>query len=181
MKVEDVKAFLMRGYVCRLDKKGQLVDDAAEKHIDKAAAWLVKGKKDSLFINGVVGTGKTTLARTICAFLEFGQFVPSVRSVTAIDLARWAEKDYGLYEEAKKSPFLFVDDFGTENLTIKSYGTDVMPVIELVYHRYDNELPSLFTSNRKFDMLGQLYGERVADRMLETFDVLSFTNSSYRR
>jgi DNA replication protein DnaC len=53
--------------------------------------------------------------------------------------------------------------------------------VELIYKRYDERLPLVFTTNLKASEVKERYGERIADRMNERAVLVKFTNNSYRR
>ena len=77
---------------------------------------------------------------------------------------------------------LFLDDVGVEPPTVKSWGNEYSPVVELLYYRYDLQKFTIITSNLTPDEFRQRYGDRVGDRLLEMFDAIQFTQTlSYRR
>ena len=51
----------------------------------------------------------------------------------------------------------------------------------MLYYRYDNQLFTIITSNLIGDEdIEKRYGERIADRFIEMFDLIGFENKSYR-
>ena len=60
------------------------------------------------------------------------------------------------------------------------YGNVISPVVELLYQRYDFQAFTIATSNLTTKALTEKYGERIGDRMREMFNVISFSNPSYR-
>ena len=82
----------------------------------------------------------------------------------------------------QSAELLFIDDVGTEPSTVKVWGNEVSPLVDLLYYRYDKRLFTLVTSNLIGDGdIERRYGLRIADRFAEMFDLLGFDNDSYRR
>ena len=75
---------------------------------------------------------------------------------------------------------MVIDDVGVEPSTIKVWGNEISPFVEVIYHRYDRQLFTIVTSNLDDEELFKRYGPRVADRFAEMFDRIAFENNSYR-
>ena len=80
----------------------------------------------------------------------------------------------------KTTELLHIDDVGTEPASVKVWGNEVSPLVEILYSRYDNLLYTVITSNLSDEDILPRYGVRIADRFREMFDFLSFDNKSYR-
>lgn len=142
--------------------------------------WVTGGKKNCLFFSGNFGNGKTTLALSLMDMLACWGGIRT-RSIAAVDYARAiAREDDTTAERAKEKGVLLIDDIGTEAVSVKSYGTEYNPVIELLYYRYDHSLPTICTSNLTLEQFNDTYGPRVADRAREMFDWVTFTDKSFR-
>lgn len=76
---------------------------------------------------------------------------------------------------------LCIDDMGIEPITVKHYGSEISPFVEVIYHRYKKKLFTVVTSNLVDEDIKDVYGERVADRFKEMFDKIYYTHKSYRR
>ena len=81
----------------------------------------------------------------------------------------------------KNQELLFIDDIGTEPASVKRWGNEFSPVLELLYARYDRQLFTIATSNLKDSDFGERYGIRIADRMEEMFERIYYQNKSYRK
>lgn len=139
---------------------------------------------------GAVGTGKSTLAKAMAQLInmlynsyQLGGRRTSVKIGTALDLSKAAtdEESYK-FNDYKNARFLLLDDVGVEPPTVKNWGNEISPVVELIYYRYDWLKPTIVTSNLTFEEMRKRYGERVGDRMLEMFNGIEFKQTlSYRK
>lgn len=191
---EDIETMLSMCYKAEVQKRGGVFQyDAQTKERCKLAAkWLCNDCKPGLMLYGRVGSGKSTLARAICRLIgylydryELGQDRRcSVLVQSALDLSKAAmdTDNNGTFNRIKFTKMLFLDDVGVEPATVKSWGNEFSPVVELIYYRYDFQKFTIITSNLKGDEFRQRYGDRVGDRMLEMFDAIEFNQTlSYRR
>ena len=164
-------------------------DEATRQHLTMAARWLVgESMKPGLFMYGSPGCGKTTLARAISQLINtiyhsdisFERKGVSFIPASALTEAAKGEKQE-LLADLKNTELLCIDDVGTEPASLKVWGNEVSPLVDLLYHRYDRQLFTIITSNLEGDEdIAKRYGVRVADRFIEMFDLIGFDNSSYR-
>jgi hypothetical protein len=138
-----------------------------------ADTWTMKG---FLVFTGGTATGKSFAAAwTVRRFVprcfepdawrnpsRWGEGAAKVRSsiawIHAYDLIdSQAEK-----EKAKRVPFVVIDDLGTEDATAKAKSL----VNYIVSHRYDEQLPTVITTNLSTSDITTRYGERLLDRIM---------------
>ena len=159
------------------------------KNCDAIASWLTrKDAKPSLAIIGSVGTGKTTMLRAIQYFLQAVRI--NIKFICARDLPTLVGKDDDALEELIKPEngfdFLLIDDVGEEPGEYSKYGNKISLFSRIIEGRYDYRLPTIITSNLAFmdkeqeHSFKNAYGERVHERMVETFNVRLMTGDSYR-
>lgn len=123
----------------------------------------------SLLLLGVTGVGKTYQAFGALRYMTpTGVKVPWT-AVSSVDLYGALRYRNGVDSEAEfwkyaKAPVLFVDDLGAERKP-----TEFVEEVNfrLVNHRYQNQLPTLFTSNVLPKDLAGRVGDRVASRITE--------------
>lgn len=155
-----------------------------------AAARLVGGGKDgfdptqSYYIHGITGSGKTHMMSAMVAeqVLGYGnRGVTSIHMYNADELlmrlreeiGKNKEPDLSIYdteEDARKDvlitrlmemPILAIDDIGAERPT-----EWVMSQLYLIINtRYNEMLPTYFTSNFDLDNLAQNLNQRIASRI----------------
>lgn len=161
-------------------------DENTQKKVAKSAQWLTGNYKVGLLLYGSVGSGKSTLGRSICNLISilYNSSISTDRKgvyrVSALELAKKAD-DLEYMNNLKNIELLYIDDIGTEPSSVKSWGNEFSPITELIYARYDRQLFTLATSNLADEDFGQRYGERISDRLQEMFERLHYDNKSYRR
>jgi len=154
--------------------------------VSQAAGWLTGRQKLGLLMCGLPGNGKSTLMRAIASLLDymrvpdiFGNMV-AVMMRDARDVARVSRDNYAEFKKICETPFLALDDIGIEPAEVLDYGNVLSPVIDLLSVRYNEQLPTIVTTNLTSRQIREKYGDRIADRFNEMMQVIIFTNSSYR-
>ncbi len=184
--------------------------DSTLTAIRATAEWLTDtSRRPWLVLGGGVGTGKTTLllavkhlaakAQNACRhgsesaswrgdaelarFYRAGIYLHRKPWITpAQQLADWAaeQEAAAIFESATNEKFLAIDDLGTEPAAVKIYGTEKLPLVELLAARYDLKLPTIITTNLGPEGIADRYGERIADRLREIADAIGFEGNSFR-
>lgn len=194
----QVSQMLTECYKSVVRRRGQnpIIDTNTQGVIQRISRWLTKNdKKIGLLLYGSVGNGKTTMAKAICELIGvlYGTSNSStniaVKQTSALDLANLCTSQTNLlkaddaeerFDRLKNAQMLYIDDLGTEPATVRSWGNSIQPLVDIIYHRYDNQLFTILTTNQDDAMLLKTYDIRVADRIREMFDKLPFTHQSYR-
>lgn len=173
-------------------KKELILDDATKTHIQQVAKWLTdKEGKMGLLMLGLCGNGKTTLMRSIARLVEYVTEATSGYSsrttmhvYSAKEIARMCVSSENEREEFRKLSsvkMLGIDDLGEEPKEIMNYGMIFTPLTDLILERYNRQLTTIVTTNLTKKQLIEKYGSRVYDRFKEMFEVIPFTNVSYRK
>jgi DNA replication protein DnaC len=156
----------------------QLVDHAvAARHTVPALA-----DGPSLLLCGKVGRGKTHQAWGAIRALAVTGLRVSWTVSTAADLYASLRPRPGVdaetvFQRYATSRLLVVDDLGASKSTEWTEEINY----RLINHRYEHELPTLFTSNvPPKDLAGEL-GERVASRLVEMTTRVVLTGEDRRR
>ena len=101
---------------------------------------------------------------------------------TAMELANMVESSKATFEALKRTQFLIIDDLGTEPVSVKVFGNEYAPIIELLQHRYAEMLPTIITTNLGLNQIAATYGPRISDRLREMCEMLNYAQGeSYRR
>lgn len=180
-------------YIAEVEKRGmKFIDDkATNERIETAAMWMCSNSKPGIMLFGRVGSGKSTLARAMAQLIRMlydnyslGEKRICIVCGSALDLNTAASnKDLSEFGKYKFAKFLSLDDVGCEpSPTVKAWGNDLSPIMDLIFYRYESMRPTIITSNLSLSDMRKFYGDRVGDRMLEMFNGIEFKQTlSYRK
>lgn len=134
-----------------------------------------------LMLCGLPGNGKTTMLyaiRSANAYLNHGNI-----SVTIIDAKDYARrcKDITWTDSAKAMPVLALEDIGREPMEVVDFGNIINPIVDCFEYRYNEQLPTIITTNLTPAELREKYGARIADRFNEMMNVVVFNDESFRQ
>lgn len=166
------------------------LDEYTKRAISDVSRWAVNHKKPGLMLRGYVGVGKTTMLFALARVFDVVE-QQKLRIVDARKITTLAKDSKAEFEDLAKCKMLGIDDLGTEPLTVKSYGNDLTPVVELLTERYNRRLFTVITTNlakkivdgAEVDELQEIYGDRLFDRFREMFNTISYdaNQKSYRQ
>lgn len=162
------------------------VDEILNRRLSEIGRWMADESQTGLLLYGNVGSGKTTIMDAIsnlfsCKNIQHKGVNIGFKRLESVELYQMYKYRYNEFEEVKKSPLLAIDDFGIEPVYINVFGTDISPISELLYHRYQNRLTTIITTNLAVDEIRKRYGDRIADRFNEMMHPVLFANGSYRQ
>jgi DNA replication protein DnaC len=152
----------------------------------KASANWLRAGKSGLLLTGGVGTGKTKLMMAFNYLIRYYtgdlQSLKMFSAPKICDLARSKiDTEVETASRLKTYRYVGIDDLGTEPIVIKNWGTELSPVIDALYARYDAGLATVITTNDSMDTIRSKYGERIYDRICEQYDRITFNFKSFRR
>ncbi len=134
-----------------------------------------------LVLRGGVGSGKTHLAAAIAnEAVQLGNavlfaIVPDLLDHLRATFSPTSAIQYDKMFEGVRSTFLLVlDDLGTESATPWAQEK----LFQLINHRYNNQLPTVITTNRRLESLDERIVSRIGDRVLCT--VVEIAARDYR-
>lgn len=135
-----------------------------------------------IYLHGPVGCGKTHILYAIRNKLE-EKHTPFIFWNTARLLYeirneyRDSNFSYDTMGDLLKSPdILLLDDIGAEKLTDWVIETFYL----LINQRYENMLPTIFTSNFQIKDLAERIGDRSTSRIMEMCDIVELDNKDRR-
>lgn len=120
-------------------------------------------------------------SNTISRFEQMADAVRVPYYITALEIATMALNDRKSYDSIVSCPYLIIDDIGTEPLSVKEYGNEILPITELIYKRYNDMLPTVITTNLSLSAISERYGARVYDRLVEMCEKIPFLGKSHRK
>lgn len=166
----------------RTNKKNKRALQVVCRYVEKFYENLEAGK--GLIIMGKIGTGKTHLAAAILHKV-ISQMRTGIRMAVPelLDEIRATYREGSLVgsetllEELKKVNLLILDDIGKEKPT--EWVRERLYVI--INARYENMLPTVYTTNCNEEELKQQIGEAITSRIYETCEPVLLTGSDYRK
>lgn len=155
------------------------VSDSVKEKIEK-----IRESRRGLYIHGEVGTGKTHMAYGIYKHLKEDMklnawFLNTIELMFDIkrdfdrsnyDKVRWDEK----LQEYRG--VLILDDIGAEKITDFVLETFYL----IINSRYNEMLPTIFTSNMQIGELADRIGDRTASRIVEMCDIVHLSGADRR-
>lgn len=169
--------------------------DFVKSAFDKIKDWLA-GKfspKNWLMLRGQVGLGKSKIAQAICTAYNRVNYSPYVfentkkwRIYTAQQCvaAMKVENETNEFKKLCTCHKLMIDDIGSEFTSDRYYqvvfGNHRNCIQEILFERYERNLPTIITSNLNTQQLETIYGSRILDRLKEKSVLIGFEGKSFR-
>lgn len=194
---EENRKYILAGYTAEVASRHKefVPDDETFDKINQAAKSLTHSNKQGMMFCGTCGNGKTTLLYGIRRALNYlydrnhfadyknagyhvGIQVVDAREI--LNAAKMEERGDTRYYEYKTRYMLAIEDLGKEPAEVQMFGNVISPITELIETRYAKQLYTIVTTNLAPKQIREHYGDRVADRFNEMFDVIRFTHDSYR-
>lgn len=183
--IEELEKVLLENYVSIVSARGRkfIKDEFTLYNIHRVAEWLKNDSKDGLLLYGEVGTGKTTLMRSLFQVLKIDlrRNVDILSASQLVELFQHRDIDSYPFEYEKNVDFLFIDDAGVEPDYCCIWGTEYEPMRDLLAYRYDARKHTIISSNLGDEELALKYGVRIFDRMIETYDRITYEFKGYRK
>ncbi len=139
----------------------------------KFSGNLYKG----IFLTGSYGVGKSIILMSCCNVCTFLN-KKNITIMHSLNLAPLILKNSIEYYVQRP---LLIDDLGKEPISMKVFGTEIRPVIELLTHRYENGAWTFVTSNNNTKSLAEFYGETIEERMKTMFNIIEIEGPSRRK
>lgn len=131
----------------------------------------------SLLIAGPTGTGKTYAAYAVLRAMGVDRWQAVTYADLAAELRPSGRDPESAFDRYAKTHLLLLDDLGAAK---GSEWVEEM-TYRLINRRYEQRLPSIFTTNVPLAKLREVLGERVASRLVEMCRVVPMTGGDRRR
>lgn len=137
-----------------------------------------------LYMHGGTGTGKTHVAYAMAKkavslplnvlFFNATSFLDMLKAEFKIG---FDENEESLFDRAMNlKGILFIDDLGAEKTTEWALERFTL----LINHRWEEMLPTVFTSNYDLEILSARMGDRVSSRVFAMVEVVEFSGADKR-
>lgn len=148
-----------------------------------------------LFICGSVGVGKSYSLQIMQKIYQNFKFVHTrhvvrdyiesgVGVINIYGKNSFEKNQFGANKMDKPITICF-DDLGLEETNAKVYGNQANVIGEVLLDRYDlfvsHGMKTFCTSNIAPNKIKEIYGERLADRMVEMMNIITITGESLRK
>ncbi len=177
----DVARYLEIVFGHLVKETGKRIRNSQPLHVAfaKAAHWLVAPDRIGLKIIGRPGTGKSTLVRAMQVVINQYNMSQPCGAIGLIIQPALLIADRCLRSDSEmsitamiKKPALAIDDLGLEPVAVKYYGSELMPVRDIVHQRINDNAPTIIVTNLNEADILKKYGERLRDRMKDMSTII---------
>lgn len=153
--------------------------------------------KKGIMLMGTPGVGKTHLMNFFAKNPKASYTIPTCKVITERYANKWSHEEKSTieyYSELKRADVghqwdqvelgTCFGDLGAEAGESSSYGNRKNVMEEIIFNRYESNLPfyfTHFTTNLNAAELGQKYGDRFKDRLREMCNVYVINGPSFRK
>lgn len=148
-----------------INTKNKKAYEIAKSYAEKYKDMLEKGY--GFYVYGEIGTGKTHLTACVCNYLTdhlqnciFTNFMNIMNDIRKTYGRETAYSTDNIIDKYSNVPFLFIDDLGKESY--KKLSGDIgwldEQLFNILNNRYNNMLPTIFSSNYAIDELSSTFG-----------------------
>jgi len=147
-------------------------------------ARVLEGRAErGLFVSGGVGLGKTFLLSAICnslsdahiptLYVVFSDLIAAIRDSFNPDSS---QSESRIMAAAKEARVLILDDLGAEHVT--DFVTNRL--FDIINFRCNHSLPLVVSSNLGAPQIAELYGPRIASRLMEMCEPVTLVGEDIR-
>lgn len=180
-----------------------LIDSRNKKVIEQLCHYFSMDSRfegdpnKGIMLQGLPGTGKTHLMNFFSKNAKASYTVPTCKAIVERYANNWTSNDRSCIEHYSgliKAEVghrwdqthlgICFGDLGSETSEAKNYGNSRNVMEEIVFNRYESNLPFVlthFTTNLNADELRAKYGSRFNDRVREMCNVYVMNFESFRK
>lgn len=179
---QEVVRYLLSIFDMEVAKTGKRLQRTAAltNAIQAAAHWIVAPERVGLKIMGKPGTGKSTLVMSMKRLIEEYWVITNQRDVPGLlikpalliaDSCLRGDTTMSITELVSR-PALAIDDMGLEPTTIKYYGSELMPIRDIVHERINQNRITIVATNLNETEIRNKYGARLCDRLRDMTTII---------
>lgn len=190
MTVQQASDCLQAAIMLEVESRNRIFDmtKALTDRISQMAMWLTNGDgKFGMMLCGTCGNGKTTFLKALRTLLnrlqvlnDYDNSTYGLRIATSKEIVQLYKTNYENWRKLCRYSMLAIDDLGCEPTELVDYGNVSNPIIDLLSIRYDEQLLTLISTNMTPVEIRNKYGDRIADRLNEMMERITFDTPSYR-
>jgi DNA replication protein DnaC len=172
-------------FLTELSKRyGYHIDKNNKAAISKIFDYVNSDPKKGICLAGPVGTGKTFFMRLLKRYIKKYHPKQLFETTTARDIMLdFYVNGFACLESYSKGN-LFIDDVLNRN-SVMHYGNAVDPVEMILYDRYENFIArkdfTHITTNLVPEKMSETFGQRIASRFKEMFEVFALGGEDRRK
>jgi len=182
-----------------------VIDEMNRNVIDQLYFYITSNElkfkgdiKKGILLCGKYGTGKSVLMKSYRYIVNWfyrssfwdgtkpeatkPTFPGPISMWKSTELLKKILKDGGELDSiiSGQNPIL-IDDLGLEPVSANIFGTPILPIVDLLLHRYDHGHLTFATSNFNKTDLGERYGCMIKDRLDSMFNFMVLYGESRRK
>mgnify|MGYP003292241619 CR=1 FL=1 len=182
-KMEDLALLLQAFFEDVILQSGgkAVIGEFTLRKIKAVVVWLCNSPRPGLLLYGNCGLGKTVMLHALHRLLTYPVGAFDVLMYSAERLVELFRDNRDLFYEVRSCRILIVDDVGCEPVRCVIYGTDYAPIRDILSWRYEHRLVTVLSTNLDDKKISSAYGERVWDRICESYDRIVYEGESFRK
>jgi len=152
-----------------------VIDEKIDAVLRRVYGYTQVGTRKGIALVGKYGCGKTLLMRSYVGvhntMVDVGEMMRGQYHETSASRLFHDLQDHSRFRELSCVPML-IDELGRENVSGKHYGTEITPIIDLLFERWNFGAVTHITANKTLKTLsndehyGPMVGSRLADMLV---------------
>ena len=192
LNISFEEAIMVLQAIIRISGKNLIYTETEKEIIRNLIKYFLNdgtGKYDikkGIYMYGFYGSGKTQLLQLFQAFTNLLNYNKFDKINYKILNDKIKIQGIKAAENISKYNNLFVDDLGFLNESkINSFGNTYDLLMSIVNERYEkwfySNIKTFYTTNILIDNIKEIYGEGISGRIIDSCNLIKFTETSHRR
>lgn len=192
LNISFEEAIMVLQAIIRISGKNLIYTETEKEIIRNLIKYFLNdgtGKYDikkGIYMYGFYGSGKTQLLQLFQAFTNLLNYNKFDKINYKILNDKIKIQGIKAAENISKYNNLFVDDLGFLNESkINSFGNTYDLLMSIVNERYEkwfySNIKTFYTTNILIDNIKEIYGEGISGRIIDSCNLIKFTETNHRR